>query len=113
MALRFRRSFKLFPGVRINLSKSGVSTSIGPRGASVNIGHKRTTATVGIPGSGLSYKTGNLREKSNTRRSEESRNHVADPNFSQGNGSRQRAVLFGIFLIAVGCASFAVTYLSR
>lgn len=29
---RFRRNFRLFPGVRVNLSKSGVSTSIGRRG---------------------------------------------------------------------------------
>jgi hypothetical protein len=28
---RFRRSFRLFPGRRVNLHKSGVSTSIGCR----------------------------------------------------------------------------------
>jgi Protein of unknown function (DUF4236) len=35
--LRFRRSIKLFPGVKINLSKTGVSTSIGRPGATVNL----------------------------------------------------------------------------
>ena len=29
MGLRFRQSFQLFPGVRINISKSGISTSLG------------------------------------------------------------------------------------
>lgn len=38
MGFRFRRSIKIFPGVRINLSKKGVSSiSIGRRGAAVNI----------------------------------------------------------------------------
>jgi Protein of unknown function (DUF4236) len=55
MGFRFRRSFKLAPGVRINLSKSGASTSIGVRGAHVTLGHGQVRETVGIPGSGISY----------------------------------------------------------
>ena len=38
MALRFRRSIKLAPGIRINVSGSGVSWTLGPRGATVGIG---------------------------------------------------------------------------
>jgi hypothetical protein len=52
---RFRRSFKVAPGVRINLSKSGVSTSIGTRRAHVTVGRGQVRETVGLPGSGLSY----------------------------------------------------------
>lgn len=52
---RFRRSVKIAPGVRLNVSKSGVSTSIGPRGAKVTIGHGQVRETAGIPGTGLSY----------------------------------------------------------
>ena len=52
---RFRRSFKIAPGVRINLSKGGTSTSIGPRGATVNLRGGKVRATVGVPGSGISY----------------------------------------------------------
>jgi hypothetical protein len=55
MGLRFRRSFRLIPGVRLNLSKSGVSASVGRRGAWLTIGPRGTRATVGIPGTGLSY----------------------------------------------------------
>jgi hypothetical protein len=55
MGLRFYRRVRLFPGVRINLSRSGISTSIGVRGAHVTIGHGKVRETVGIPGTGLSY----------------------------------------------------------
>lgn len=55
MGLRFRQSFQLFPGVRLNLSKSGLSASFGVPGANVNVGSQGIRSTVGIPGSGLSY----------------------------------------------------------
>ena len=52
---RFRKGIKLFPCVRLNISKSGVSTTVGRKGASVNLSHKGTRGTVGLPGSGMSY----------------------------------------------------------
>ena len=56
MGFRFRKSIKIAPGVRINLTKKGVSSlSVGKRGATVNVGKKGMRGTVGIPGSGLSY----------------------------------------------------------
>jgi|ERR1700687_3504388 len=55
MGFRFRRSFKVAPGFRLNLSKSGVSTSVGRRGLWFTIGRRGTRTTVGIPGTGLSY----------------------------------------------------------
>src|SRR4051794_27910587 len=55
MGFRFRRSVKLFPGVRVNLSKSGASVSVGPRGAHYTVGPKGTRVTAGIPGTGLSW----------------------------------------------------------
>ena len=55
MGFRFRRSFKVAPGFRVNLSKSGVSTSVGRRGLWFTIGPRGTRTTVGIPGTGLSY----------------------------------------------------------
>jgi hypothetical protein len=57
MAIRFRKSVKLFPGVRLNFSGGGVSTTIGVRGASINLGKRAAHLNVGIPGSGLSYRT--------------------------------------------------------
>ena len=55
MPLRFRRTIRLFPGVRLNVSKSGVSNSIGTRGAWFTFGKRGTRTTVGLPGTGISY----------------------------------------------------------
>ncbi len=57
MGLRFRRSIRVLPGIRINLSRSGLSTSVGVRGAHVTVGHGKVRETVGVPGSGVSYTT--------------------------------------------------------
>jgi hypothetical protein len=57
MGLRFHRVFSVLPGVRINLSKSGLSTSVGPRGADVNIGRHGVTTNASLPGTGLSYRS--------------------------------------------------------
>lgn len=55
MPFRFRRTVRLLPGVRLNVSKSGLSTSFGGRGGRVTLGHGKTRTTVGLPGTGLSY----------------------------------------------------------
>lgn len=57
MGLRIRKSIKLLPGVKINLSKTGTSVSLGGRGMSYNISKKGRRTTVGLPGSGVSYST--------------------------------------------------------
>ncbi|WP_353218518.1 DUF4236 domain-containing protein [Pseudomonas asiatica] len=54
MALRLRKSFKIAPGLRINVSKGGISTSIGGKGVTANIGKRGTRVTTSIPGTGLS-----------------------------------------------------------
>jgi len=56
MSLRFRKSIRLAPGLRLNVSKSGVGVSVGPRGASIGFGQRGTYANVGIPGTGLSVR---------------------------------------------------------
>src|SRR5439155_6139973 len=53
MALRFYRRVRLFPGVTMNLSRSGPSVSVGIRGAHVTVGPRGVTRTVGIPGTGI------------------------------------------------------------
>ncbi|MDH4230691.1 MAG: DUF4236 domain-containing protein [Nitrospirota bacterium] len=51
--MRFRRSIRLGKGLRLNLSKSGLSLTAGFRGASVNFGPRGTYLNTGIPGTGL------------------------------------------------------------
>lgn len=58
MGIRFRKSLKLAPGERINLSRSGVSTSLGKRGSTVNLSKKGVRTTVGVPGTGFSVTSG-------------------------------------------------------
>lgn len=53
MALRFRRSIKLAPGVRMNLSGSGISWTLGSRGASIGVGKRGTYLNSGISGTGI------------------------------------------------------------
>lgn len=57
MAFRFQKRIKILPGVTINLSKSGASTSVGVPGARITKGHGTTRATMGLPGTGLSHTT--------------------------------------------------------
>jgi hypothetical protein len=57
MGLRFQRRIKVFPSLRLNLSKSGVGLSVGARGAHIGItarGQRYTS--IGLPGSGLSWR---------------------------------------------------------
>lgn len=56
MGFNFRKSFKIAPGVKLNVTKKGISSvSVGKNGARVNVSRKGTKTTVGIPGSGLSH----------------------------------------------------------
>lgn len=58
MGFRFRKSFKIAPGVKINLNKKSSGVTFGGKGFhyTVNSNGKRTKS-VGIPGSGLYYST--------------------------------------------------------
>jgi hypothetical protein len=52
---RFRRSFKILPGIRWNFGKRSSSVSLGGRGFHYTIGPHGNRTTVGLPGTGLSY----------------------------------------------------------
>jgi hypothetical protein len=61
MGLKFRRRQKLFPGVYLNFSSKGISTTIGVKGFSVNLGSKGTYLNTGVPGTGLYDRKKNIR----------------------------------------------------
>ena len=52
---RFYRRVSIFPGLSVNVSKSGPSLTVGMRGAHVTFGSKGIRRTVGIPGTGIYY----------------------------------------------------------
>jgi len=56
MSFRFRKRIKIIPGIYLNVSKSGISTTVGPRGATVSISNRGSYLNLGIPGTGISYR---------------------------------------------------------
>jgi hypothetical protein len=59
MGFRFFRRINVIPGIRLNVSKSGISTSVGGRGAWFTFGNRAPRATDGLPGTGIGYTTTN------------------------------------------------------
>lgn len=56
MGWRYRRRLRLAPGLWLNLGKTGItSVSAGVRGARLTWGRRGRRASVGLPGSGISY----------------------------------------------------------
>jgi hypothetical protein len=53
MAWSYRKRIKIIPGVHLNFSKSGISTSIGIKGAGVTFGKNGTYVHSSVPGLGL------------------------------------------------------------
>src|ERR1700720_1997362 len=98
MGFRFHRSIKLFPGLRLNVGKRGISASIGVRGAHVTFGKTGTRTTVGLPGSGLSYT--HLEKSHREAPILTAAQPPSDPSVPQG--SAQRGVLWmGLIVVAI------------
>lgn len=56
MGIRFRKSFKIAPGLKFNINKNSVGVTMGVKGAHYTINSKgKRTSSIGIPGTGLSY----------------------------------------------------------
>ncbi len=53
MAWSYRRRIKIIPGVHLNFSKSGISTSIGVKGASMTFGKSGTFVNTSVPPLGI------------------------------------------------------------
>lgn len=74
MGLRFRKSFKVAPGVKVNLNKKSTSVTLGGKGVhhTVSSSGKKTT-TVGIPGTGISYSetSGTTKNSKNTKQTKQ------------------------------------------
>jgi hypothetical protein len=100
MGFRFRRSFRVMPGWRLNLSKSGVSSSFGTRGAWFTVGPRGTRETLGIPGTGLSYTT----QSSRRHPRDEQEQDAPDPATANADflrGLIAVVVVFGLVLLIV------------
>lgn len=54
MGMRFRKSLKLGPGLRLNIGKKGGSIRVGPKGAGYTVGTSGQRVSASIPGTGVS-----------------------------------------------------------
>ena len=57
MAINLRKRIKLFAGVYLNISKTGISLSVSKSGGTLNFGKKGIKGTVSLKGTGISYST--------------------------------------------------------
>lgn len=58
MGLRFRKSIKIAPGVKVNIGKKSVGMSVGGKYGGISMNSRTgTRARVSAPGTGLSYTT--------------------------------------------------------
>ena len=119
MPIRFRRSFTIFPGVKVNVSKGGISFSVGKPGATLNFSKRGVRQTVGIPGSGVSHTSYIVKNKTDEddkdketekddRRSEEAtsdsdeRNDDTSEQVTRRRGASPWMLLLGIIVIYLG-----------
>lgn len=56
MGWRFRKSFSPLPGIRLNFSPRGISTSVGAGPARLYLGSQGAAITTRVPGTGISYR---------------------------------------------------------
>jgi tetratricopeptide (TPR) repeat protein len=54
--MQFRRRIKIAPGVYVNVSKGGLSLSLGTKGLRYTIGKDGSQVNVGLPGTGVYYR---------------------------------------------------------
>lgn len=95
MGFRFRKSISIIPGVRLNLSNGSPSLSVGPRGASVSFGSRGTYANLGVPGTGLSYRT----RLDRSARSRSGRTAQPDPALRQTLEEEVQALMSAVHVI--------------
>lgn len=67
--MRFRKSIKICKGLKVNLSKSGLSATVGGRGLSFNYGKKGGYVNASIPGTGLHTRNKIIGSSKNTYKS--------------------------------------------
>lgn len=105
MGLRFRKSFKIAPGVRLNLNKKSTSLTFGGKGLHYTINSSgKKTASAGIPGTGLYYTEssgGSSGRKSNVRGNTTPQ---GDPNSGKGCA----IAIISVFIIIICIILFSV-----
>ena len=104
--VKFRKKISIAPGVKLNLSKSGVSGTFGVEGASVNVGENGAFLNTGIPGTGI-YDRKKSGGGSQGGAEETQTGEVLADGDAQPMGKTSRRIFFTLFLISAGfCVAF-------
>lgn len=104
MGWGYRKRKQILPGVWLNFSKKGISTTIGKRGASVNFGSSGTFLNLGIPGTGLYSRQRISSGKGRSRKESISSNNVQQS--TSEHNYRYGSSCFGCFAIICWMALF-------
>lgn len=106
MAINFRKRKKILPGVYLNFSKKGISTTVGPRGANINFGKKGAYLNTGIPGTGL-YSRQKIGGGSGSSPSfTPANNFTSNANAVKSDKSKTTTILLAFFLGTFGAHRF-------
>lgn len=101
MALRFRRSVKIAPGLRVNFTHRGVSARIGPRGLGYTVNSSgRQHVSAGIPGSGI-HMSKQIKPARRQRRPQRDASPQAVEGNSAGSGSILHTLIATVVLLIV------------
>lgn len=123
MPVRFRRTFTLFPGLKVNVSKGGMSITVGTKGFHLNFSKQGVRQTTGLPGSGISH-TSYLYKNNDDEEEKEEKEERAETR-SAARAKRQRTrrtaaepasspwgfflfVLIALFFIYFGASAFGL-----
>lgn len=98
MAWNYRKRIKIAPGIHLNLSKGGVSTSVGPKGAKISIGKNGTYLNTSIPGTGF-YSRTKLSGNSTSTRHSSFMGSESQGTLSSGNST---LILLAFILLVIG-----------
>ena len=115
MGLRFKKSFKIAPGIKVNVGKKSSSVTFGGKGAHYTVNSSgRRTSSVDISGTGISYvsTSGGRSKRTNPQRSASStHSNMSSPspnrNTNHNNKNKKASttrmvmfyVLFAVFLL--------------
>ncbi|TVQ62817.1 MAG: DUF4236 domain-containing protein [Phycisphaerales bacterium] len=119
MGLRFFRRVQVAPGIRLNLSRSGVSPSFGVRGARLTLGRSGLRTTAGLPGTGIHYTTVHKRSGSRRTTGTRKRADAARAKLHQGYFARlttpkhERAFIDGCRACVAGREDEALAHFAR
>lgn len=109
MGLRFRKSFKVAPGIKLNLNKKSTSVTFGGKGAHYTVSSTgKKTKSVGIPGTGLYYTETSSRKKDTNPPppSQDGPGLNSSPN--NPNGKKKRGCLFYFLALLAICFVIAL-----